>query len=291
MTDGTAPNVRKRAVPPIVCLFKGDSKYAAFLRQLKSHLSIAPVLTRRNKEELVIQTTTDDDYRAATTFLERSKIEFYVYRNLNDRTIKVVIRNLPESIESEEITEDLKEQGWQVIRSTQMRQRRTKNLLPMFIIELPDTAESKKIYDLKTVLCCRVKVEAYRGPEGPRQCHKCQRFNHVQACCNALPRCVKCGKDHKSSTCLKPYDDDPTCANCGQHHTANFGGCLVYQRAANSAASRTTGLRNPRATSTLAPRYVPAPIPTQNMWAPLEQEEVDPRDEAAATTSAPKQPA
>lgn len=285
-TNPAAP--RKRAIPPIVCLLEGEAKYAVFVRQLRTHLTFAPVFTRRNKEELAVQTTTDDDYRAATSFLERSNHQFYVYRNLTDRTLKVVLRNLPESLDSEDITQELQEASIPVIRTTQMRQRRTKKALPMFLVELRDCAEAKAIFDVKYVLCCKTKVEAYRGTQGPRQCHKCQRFNHVQACCSATARCVKCGEAHETSTCKKPLDAAPTCANCGQSHTANYGGCSVFRRAAASVAGKsvTAGRRPLTATNNpSANRFVPAPIPTQNRWAVLDTLEEESTVSASASDS------
>lgn len=80
----------------------------------------------------------------------------------------------------------------------------------------------------------------------PTQCSNCQSFNHGSRNCFKPPKCIRCGKSHKSADCDLLYDkndlgeitavrekiDDSLlkCANCGEKHTANFRGCSVRQQ-------------------------------------------------------------
>ncbi|GBP07581.1 Nucleic-acid-binding protein from transposon X-element [Eumeta japonica] len=61
----------------------------------------------------------------------------------------------------------------------------------------------------------------------PRQCHRCQLYGHAALNCHAQPRCVKCQMPHWTKECNRTKDagDKPSCCNCSQKRTANYGGC------------------------------------------------------------------
>lgn len=77
-------------------------------------------------------------------------------------------------------------------------------------------------------------------PKPPTQCSNCQSFEHGSQFCFRPAKCIRCGKNHKSSDCpfLLSKDADGAvikkdridesnirCANCGGKHTANFRDC------------------------------------------------------------------
>lgn len=61
------------------------------------------------------------------------------------------------------------------------------------------------------------------------QCTNCQDYGHTKAYCGHPPRCVRCGKDHHSSSCLKSRDEPPCCALCHGNHPASYKGCSTYK--------------------------------------------------------------
>ena len=67
------------------------------------------------------------------------------------------------------------------------------------------------------------------------QCYKCQRLGHSAMDCNSKPRCMICAKEHETRTCphksVGGLYENRKCANCGENHTANYGGCRVYREA------------------------------------------------------------
>ncbi|GBP89051.1 hypothetical protein EVAR_61715_1 [Eumeta japonica] len=50
---------------------------------------------------------------------------------------------------------------------------------------------------------------------------------NAAAYCYAQPRCVKCLVPHWTKDCERSKESGgkPSCCNCGQDHTANYGGC------------------------------------------------------------------
>ncbi|KAL1117202.1 hypothetical protein AAG570_004529 [Ranatra chinensis] len=82
-----------------------------------------------------------------------------------------------------------------------------------------------------TDLCMKVKVEEYRTPRRPIQCHKCQRLGTVDNCCSAEKRPVKCGNNHPAKECAVKREDF-SCALCSGNHPATYRGCPVYKEKA-----------------------------------------------------------
>lgn len=276
-----APAHKKRRIPAITGMFPQSFNHMSFARRLNGKLTTPPILTRRGSERrgtdesislmtrVCIQTTSEADYRTATQLLAEEKVEFFVFRTLTDRTIKVVVRNLMECFPPEEIKAALTERGFNVLNVANMRNHK-KEPLPMFLVELADTESTPEIYNLGNLLFMKVKVEPYRGTDGPRQCHNCCRFGHVSSGCNAKPWCVKCAGQHLTSQCPKPDTTSPAkCANCHEQHTASYRACRVYRAASKAFKARKSGLQpqtNPAAPQTPAGQYVPAPLPQRNAW-------------------------
>jgi hypothetical protein len=61
------------------------------------------------------------------------------------------------------------------------------------------------------------------------QCKRCQQYGHTRTYCRHPFRCVKCGKNHESTSCVKQITTPPTCALCEGDHPANYKGCTVYK--------------------------------------------------------------
>ncbi|GBP08057.1 Nucleic-acid-binding protein from transposon X-element [Eumeta japonica] len=74
-----------------------------------------------------------------------------------------------------------------------------------------------------------VIVEAPYKRDMPSQCHRCQLYGHAAVNCFAQPRCVKCLVPHWTKDCERTKESGGKLSycNCGQEHTANYGGCSV----------------------------------------------------------------
>lgn len=183
-----------------------------------------------NGDEIKIKLSTAADHRFVLKYLNNSNINYHTYRLAEDKMLRVVIRSLPRDTPLDDITNYLIENGFNVNNITQMTKRREGEIvkLPLFLVTLPHTQESKQIYNLPDILRLRVRIESYRGRRGPTQCHRCQGFFHTQSGCRHKPRCVKCGQEHLSYECRKPRDTPAQCANCSGDHPANFRNCPSF---------------------------------------------------------------
>lgn len=163
-----------------------------------------------------------------TKHLDEKQIAYHTFTVESEKTLKVVIRNLPQHVKTEEINDDLKCQGFNVIKVSRMVSAKTKKDIPLVFLELP--RKSTNIYNIETVCGLCINIEALKRKTAIGQCHRCQKFGHSQANCHAVPKCVKCGQDHITNECNKPKETPATCANCGGPHPASYKGCAQYPK-------------------------------------------------------------
>ncbi|XP_035224863.1 mitochondrial-processing peptidase subunit alpha-1-like [Stegodyphus dumicola] len=93
-----------------------------------------------------ITTTDPDTYRAMVKILKDLGVEHHSYILPQDRKLKIVIKGLLRSTETEEIKEELEELNFQPEEIKQMTKRRNGEVskLPLFLVTLPKNEASKE---------------------------------------------------------------------------------------------------------------------------------------------------
>lgn len=210
-------------IPPIIVRDKARwMEISARLRTARANWT----QVQNSREGVRISPATATDYRAIVRILEELKYEFFTYTLRQDKPLRAVIRNIPHEIDLKYVTEELTASGLKPTHIHQMRKTRGRGPMPMILVTLPKTEESKKIFQLKKLCDFKVTVE---NPRKNRveitQCFRCQRFGHTQRQCRLAPRCVRCAGDHTASQCTKPRDAEAKCCNCDGKHPASFRGC------------------------------------------------------------------
>lgn len=233
-TDPTLLTVKRITPPPI--FIQSVSNYKGMIDRIMQTIPNQQFATKAIANNGVkISVNEVDSYRKLVKEFRLREIKFYTYQIKSERAFKVVIRNLHHSINTDEIKEALQDEGFSVRNVVNIRHRLTKAPLPMFFIDLEPVGDYKKIYDLKILLHHRIIVESPRPRKDVAQCLRCQQYGHTKAYCTLSPVCVKCGEEHESKECKKPFETKPTCGLCGGDHTANYRGCPTYLRLKNSS--------------------------------------------------------
>ena len=223
----------KVKIAPINVVLNNLITYSDLIKYFKKFKY--PPHTRSVRKDVVqVYAACHDDYRTLVHLLRDNHIEYYLVSSPDKKPLKVVARGIPSSTNTTDIHENLVENGFDVKNVAQlksMRMDKKSSPLPLYLLTLEDNEKSSTIKDVRNIAYSSVKIEAYKTPAVPRQCYKCQRYDHVSANCHALPRCVKCAKEHDSKTCSNIPREKVKCANCGGNHTANYKGCIDYKNA------------------------------------------------------------
>ena len=178
-----------------------------------------------------VNLTSIDDFRKLTKFYDDSNIKYHTFRNLQDKKLEVVIRNVPTSLSENELKTELLDLSYPVIKVVRLlkKDKTGHKPYPLCAVELENNEDGKEIFNLDKLCHALVRVEPKRKSNNIPQCTRCQRYNHTKNFCKLDPRCVRCLGQHHYSECPNSKSEVPQCVNCGESHTANFRGCKLYQ--------------------------------------------------------------
>lgn len=199
---------------------------------LKRINTVAPITSKNSGEYIKVFTKNADDYRKVRKFLEENDIKAYIITPSNPkRSFKVVLKGMPPNADPEEIKQELTEQGYPIVKITQLVNRMSRQLLGTFIIELERNDTNEEIYKLDKCLFLSVVFEKYEPKKKVIQCFKCNRFNHTARNCLMSPRCLKCAGEHETRSCQLPRSNTPKCINCNEvGHTAAYTQCPKFPK-------------------------------------------------------------
>jgi hypothetical protein len=215
--------------------------------------------TTNNGLKLIFKSV--DGYRNVIKYLEGTTAEYHTFQLKSEKAFRVVIRGLHPSCDTSLMMDELRELGFQPIQMIPVRHPITKQLLPMFFVDLKSAANNGEIYNLKKLYHAIIKVEPPKPRRTVIQCTRCQEYNHTKHFCHQRPRCVKCDGMHLTEKCPKPSDAPPVCVNCKGPHTANYRGCPVHKNLQLSHPHlRLLNNRRQMETETPHPHATPEPV-------------------------------
>lgn len=181
-------------------------------------------------EQVKIQPKTTEAYTKIYKELKKRDTEFYTYKPKEERSFRVVLKNIHPSTDTNEIKVAIEELNHKVTNIWNIKDRKTKTPVPLHYIDLKPSQNNKNIYNVKRLLHCCVVFEPPRPKREIPQCSNCQRYGHTRRFCHRQPRCVKCAGAHSTLDCArKERSDHVRCILCEGNHPANYKGCSVYK--------------------------------------------------------------
>lgn len=209
----------KIKIPPII--IKNTQKWTYVSKIIKTQ-NINFVKCKLINTGILINLTTEQDYKKLAHCLNNEKIEYYTHDSISERRLKIVIRGIPKEVTEQEVQEELLELGYPIHKIVRMKNKQQMPI-PLVIVEIKK--EYKSIFDLKHCCNLKIQVEPLRKRTGIIQCHKCQMFGHIQKNCFIQYKCMKCGEGHSTHECTKPKTTPPKCANCDGEHLSTHIKC------------------------------------------------------------------
>lgn len=242
-TTPEPPKTKEQRVPPIVV----SGTTVGDVHRKIIDAGVVKYSTNTTRHGIVVRTVDPKDFKAVVGAFQSNKLNFYTHQLPQDRTTKVVVFGLPD-MDIDEISSALADCKIQpsTVKKLAIKNKRY-NDEAMYLLHFPKGSITiAELRQVKVVNHHRVSFEYYANKQGPIQCHNCQKYGHGEANCFRAPVCVKCAGAHKSNTCPlskssihpegKVAPEKLRCANCGDHHTANFNGCPA--RRVNSKPKR-----------------------------------------------------
>lgn len=189
-------------------------------------------------DRVIIKPSTKSDYQTIINALKSNNLEYHTYTPKEDKEPRLIVKNIPPNVTTEEVQQDLLKQGLKVKKVTQMHKKtqgegtevNNRLLYPMFIATFDKNTTFTEVNKHNKVCHCIVKWEKFRNVSGVTQCYNCQSFGHIATNCQRKSKCVKCGETHNTRDCKKTPEQPPKCYNCNSAHPANYRQCPVYAR-------------------------------------------------------------
>lgn len=147
-------NEKTTKLPPI--FIDKVSNMQPLIKLLNDHANGNYETKVLRNEQVKILLKTSEVYTTIVKQLELKNTEFYTYKPKQERNFKVVLKNMHPSTDTDEIKKALDELGHTVTNIWNIKQRRTEKTLPMFIVELQSKANNKHIYEIKSLMDCRI---------------------------------------------------------------------------------------------------------------------------------------
>lgn len=215
--------------PPPPIFVRGLLDFAAFRTVLIKLVGINNFLVKSTSKNIKIQSSNSDTYRSIIKYLKESKAEYHTFQAQEDKSFRIVVRNLHPSTPTVDIGIAIQEVGYTVRSVTNILHKTTKNKLPIFFVDLEPAEINQDIFHLNSILNTKVKIEEPYKRREIIQCINCQEYGHSKTYCAYPSRCVRCNSNHSTSACTKTSDQPPVCVLCGGTHTANYRRCQVHK--------------------------------------------------------------
>ncbi|KAL4113122.1 hypothetical protein QTP88_016805 [Uroleucon formosanum] len=222
-------NIVNQIKPPPPIFIKGIIDFSKICEALIELIGVDNFYCKSSSDRLKIQTN-PESYRSLIRFLKEQDAQYHKYQLKEDKTTRVVIRNIHPSTSSELIKSELELRLFEVRQVTNVLHKTTKHPLLLFFVNLESTEQSDDIFQLSNVLQTKIKAEEPHKPKIISQCLNCQEYGHTLSYCGYSARCVLCGDSHPSSNCSKPRDCPSKCALCSGNNPANYHGWNVYRK-------------------------------------------------------------
>jgi len=215
--------------PPPPIFVRGVTNYSNLTTAFIELIGVDNFFCKASADRLKIQTANPESYRSLIHFLKDEGAEYHTYQLKEDKPLRVVIRNLYHTTETDTIKEELEVRMFDVRRVTNVLHRVTKAPLPLFFVDLEPQIKSNDIFQLTSLLHTKIRVEEPYKSKILSQCINCQEYGHTKTYCGYPPRCVRCGAGHKTPDCPNQRSDPPKCALCSGNHPASYKGCSIYK--------------------------------------------------------------
>lgn len=215
--------------PPPPIFVRGLLDFAAFRTILINLVGINNFFVKSTSKNLKIQSNNSDTCRSIIKYLKESKAEYHTFRAQEDKSFRIVVRNLHPSTPTVDIGIAIQEIGYTVRSVTNVLHKTTKSKLPIFFVDLEPAEINQDIFHLNALLNTKIKIEEPYKKREIIQCINCQEYGHSKTYCAYPSRCVRCNSNHSTSACNKISDQPPVCVLCGGDHTANYRGCQVHK--------------------------------------------------------------
>ncbi|GFV89578.1 nucleic-acid-binding protein from transposon X-element [Trichonephila clavipes] len=137
-----------RRIAPIV--IDSQSNATELLDQLGKFCD-TPLEGRFENGKLRVFPASAEEHRLIQKYISDKKLRSHTFEMAHNKQLKVVLRGLPTDFNQEELMSELHTFGFQPNHISLLRNRKTNTNMPLFLVTLPKSPESRGIFNIKTI--------------------------------------------------------------------------------------------------------------------------------------------
>ncbi|GBP02055.1 Nucleic-acid-binding protein from transposon X-element [Eumeta japonica] len=255
---GAKPVAPPKVKPPPPIYLRDKSKWSTVSVEC-NRLHIHYTNARNLMDSIKITVSTIQDYRNLTRLLINGKIPFHTHPLDEERKIKAVIKGIPLEIQTDEVKNDLVNQGYPICSVHRLHGRDGRPL--SLVLAVLNKTESAKEMCKNLSKVCGLSGITVEPPikRRTRTVPQVPKLRHAAAHCYAQPRCVKCTVPHWTKECTRTRSlkktfirtdiVKPTRKLPPVNNTKNYPTLVNKNNVTPSAGE-----------------FQPAPVPVRNAW-------------------------
>jgi hypothetical protein len=256
-------NEDRAKIPPIYLKNMELKNYKEFIDELKILVGDNFQCQATNKNGVTIYPLTTDAYRTLIRALKDTKYEFHCYQLPHEKAYRVVLRHLHPNTDVNDIKIALEELSFNVRSVVNVLQSGTRVPLPLFFVDLEPHKDNEKIFEIKSLLYTRIRVEEPRKKTELLMCKRCLQFGHTRSYCHHPVKCARCCESHPTSACVSGGQEKRKCILCGGDHSSLYRGCQIYKELRSKKNSSRTMKRPSEIITNLVEQSATTPAPNQ----------------------------
>ena len=133
-TEINEPSPPPPLPPPI--FLTSPINFITLCKNLEQITKTEGFLCKSNSKNIKINLYSASSYRAAITLFNENKLEYHTYQTHEEKSYRVVIRNLHHTIPTDYIKEEIENHGFMVKNVTNILKSQSKEPLPLFFVDL-----------------------------------------------------------------------------------------------------------------------------------------------------------
>ena len=206
----------QKTPPPPLIFIDDVIEIKTMTETIEKEISKEEYKLKISNNRVKILPTNLDAYRKLTKLLKTLNANFHTYQLKEERSFRVVLRNIHHSADLDELKFELLKHGHEVTNISNIRHRITENPLSLYFIDIKQKKKkrnNKEFYNVNRLMNSIVKIEPPLVKKEIVQCKRCQ-ITHTQKYCNDNFRCVKCAGSYPTDQCIKSPETPAKCIYC-----------------------------------------------------------------------------
>jgi len=151
--------------PPPPIFLTSPINFITLCKNLEQITKTEGFLCKSNSKSIKINLHSASFYCAIISLFNENKLEYNTYQTHEEKSYRVVIRNLHHTIPTDYIKNEIEKHGFMVKNFTNILKSQSKEPLPLFFVDLNPSPNNQDIFKINNLYFTKVKLKPHTSDE------------------------------------------------------------------------------------------------------------------------------